>query len=287
MRKIAYACCAQFPDVFEDDALARPFLAARGIEVAGFPWDAPGVPWGEFAAVVIRSTWDYHRRLGAFEGWIAGLRAAGVRLFNPPEVLLWNTRKTYLRELEARGVPIVPTLVVEPEAASSLPERIRELDAAEVVVKPAVSAGAHGLVRVRREEAEARRAELSGLAAHGTLLVQPFLGEIVAEGEWSVLYFGGQPSHAILKAPKPGEFRVQLQYGGRTRLEAPPPEVLRAAEAVLAAAPGPTLYARVDLIRAGGRVLLGELEVLEPLLFLGYDPLAPARFAAALDRAIR
>lgn len=285
-RKVAFAGCREFSGIFADDAFALPFLTARGIEVVGWSWDDPDAPWAEHDAVVIRSTWDYSERIEEFERWIKCLRETGVRVLNPPDLLLWNARKTYLRDLEARGVAIVPTLFVDPDEVSTLPDKIRSLDATQVIVKPAVSAGARGLIRLRSDEVEARQSELTALAVYGTLLVQPYLAEVETEGEWSLLYLGGKPSHAVLKMPKPGDFRVHEHFGGSVYPLTPPSEFLRAAEEVVTAAPGPTLYARVDLIRAGSRVLLGELEVLEPLLYLEHDPLAPARFAAAIDEAV-
>ena len=62
----------------------------------------------------------------------------------------------------------------------------------------------------------------------------------------------------------------------------------RLAEAALATAGAPLLYARVDVARGeDGRPLIMELELIEPSLFLMQHPPALERFADAILRTVR
>jgi hypothetical protein len=117
-------------------------------------------------------------------------------------------------------------------------------------------------------------------------MAQPFVGEVQDRGEWSVLFFGGRYSHAVLKRPAENDYRVQWEFGGSAVTMAPPPRLLGDAGAVMAAVAGDALYARVDGVERDGRLVLMELELIEPHLFLGWDPGAAGRLAAAVRAAV-
>ncbi|HEX3130254.1 MAG TPA: hypothetical protein VH394_23160, partial [Thermoanaerobaculia bacterium] len=202
-----------------DDDLAHEPLAALGWEVTTLPWNRPGVDWSRFEAVVIRSTWDYHKRLDEFLATLEAIDRSGARLANPLETVRWNVRKTYLRDLEERGLPVVPTLWRTGPDEEGIRTLFDELGADEIVLKPVVSASAYDTFRLRRS------ADLSGLAAlfaGREVMAQPFLASIVDEGEYSLFYFAGELSHTILKSPKDQDFRVQEEHGGFIRPAEPP-----------------------------------------------------------------
>lgn len=284
LSRIAFVTHAGRPDLAEDDRLAAAELARQGAAVEAAAWDDPRVDWSGFDRIVLRSCWDYHRRLPEFLGWLGGLERAGAPVWNPPAVVRGNADKGYLVNLAAAGVPVVPTVRVERGAEADLASLLDERGWTDAVVKPAVSASAFLTRRVRREEAAAAQADFDHLLTLSAALVQPFLPEIQSGGEWSLLFFTGEYSHALLKRPRAGDFRVQSELGGSALAQEPPPELVARARAVLDHIPGPWLYARVDGIEAGGTFLLMELELIEPSLFLDRDPEAPARFAAAVLR---
>ncbi len=284
--KLALATCRAHPCLADDDRLLRDALQARGVVVEPAVWDDADVTWTGVDAVVVRSTWDYHLRPDAFDGWIGMLERVGVPLWNPPGVLRWNARKTYLKELEAVGVPTVPTRFIEGEDAS-LEAVLDEAGWDEVVVKPVVSASAHETWRASRATVAREHDRYSRLLAEGPLMVQPFLTGIVTEGEWSLCFFDGRYSHAVLKRPRPGDFRVQADHGGHYAPAEPPPGVVDQADAALRASGRRTLYARVDGCMVDDAFRLMELELLEPGLFLSTHPKAADRFAEAVIRAVR
>lgn len=271
---------------------SRPLLAALrdlGVQADIRAWDDPGTDWAEAAVTVIRSTWDYHQDHAGFLDWV-DRTAAVTCLQNPPDLVRWNTDKRYLLDLERAGVPIVPTALVdarEPESA------LREIVARgwdDIVLKPCVSLDGHGVRRVRTGSPEITAA-LESLGGTATALVaQPYMDFIVDRGELSLAFIGGAYSHTARKRPGPGEFRVQERLGGSVETASPPPGAVKLARDVLDTLDEPPLYARVDLIEASlpghPPLLLTELELVEPSLFLATHPPAAAAFAAAIARLL-
>jgi glutathione synthase/RimK-type ligase-like ATP-grasp enzyme len=284
--RLALATYAALPALTADDALLLPELARLGISARAAVWDDPTARWDDFDAVVIRSCWDYHRKPAAFQAWVRRLEAFGLRVLNPPAVLRWNADKRYLRDLASAGVPVIPTVWIDQGARTSLAEILSAHGWSDVVVKPAVSASAHQTWRVAAADATDVQPRFSALAALGHVLVQPFVDEIRTTGEWSLVFLGGAFSHAVVKRPRDGDFRVQSEHGGSYTAAAPPEALIDAARAALAAAPGPCVYARVDGCVVDGVFRLMELELLEPGLFLATSPEAPRRFGRAIAGAL-
>lgn len=282
LSRIAFVTHRGRPDLADDDRLAAVEISRRGARVEAAVWDDPQVDWSVFDRIVLRSCWDYHLRLPEFLGWLGGLERAGAPVWNPPAVVRGNADKGYLVELASAGVPVVPTVRVERGAAADLASILDERGWTDAVVKPAVSASAFLTRRVRRGEAVEAQADFDHLLTLSAALVQPFLPEIRSRGEWSLLFFAGEHSHAVLKRPGAGDFRVQTELGGSTLAQKPSPALVAQARQVLEHIPGPWLYARVDGVEVDGTFLLMELELIEPSLFLACDPQAPARFASAV-----
>jgi glutathione synthase/RimK-type ligase-like ATP-grasp enzyme len=282
LKRIAFITSAAWADLSPDDRLAAAELTRRGIEVQPAVWDDPKIDWSTFDQAVLRSCWDYHRRLPEFLGWLDRIERAGVPLWNPPSLVRFNADKAYLEALAVAGVPVVPTLRLERGASADLAAILDERGWTEAVVKPAVSASAFRTRRARREEAGAVQTELTEMLAGSAVLIQPFLPEVQTRGEWSFLFFAGEYSHAVLKRPGEGDFRVQQELGGSAVAKRPDPGLLAQARAVAERIPGPWLYARVDGIELEGGFTLMELELIEPSLFLASDPEAPGRFADAV-----
>jgi glutathione synthase/RimK-type ligase-like ATP-grasp enzyme len=237
--------------------------------------------------VLLRSVWDYYRRPDEFLAWVAALEREGVPTFNPPALVRWNADKRYLRELEARGVPVPPTLWFERGSdAGAAAQGIAASGWDDVVVKPTISGGAWRTLRLAARDVPRHVEHLETVLADSGLMAQPFLPEVVEQGEVSLLFFGGAYSHAVLKRARPGDFRVQWTHGGTHVPFEAPPVLVEEARSVLRAAPEHGLYARVDGVLRDGRLVLMELEQLEPFLFLALDPRAGERLAAALLRAL-
>ncbi|MDX8356663.1 ATP-grasp domain-containing protein [Sphingopyxis terrae] len=253
-------------------------LAAAGLAVEQRVWTDPGDLTG-FDLILPLFAWGYQRDVAV---WYALLdRLAGLPVVNPVPVLRWNSDKAYLAELGAKGVAVVPTVEVAALDDASLAQARAALGVEEVVVKPAVSGGADGTHRVPPG------APIPADALGQRRLVQPLMPGILSDGEYSLFFFGGAFSHAIVKRPASGDFRVQEQFGGReTGWEASEAARLLAA-AALAAAPAPPVYARVDMVGdAAGVLHIMELELIEPSLFLHHAADKGAAFGRAVYAAV-
>ncbi|MEU8269323.1 hypothetical protein AB0B89_19445 [Sphaerisporangium sp. NPDC049002] len=247
-----------------------------GVDGAAVRWDDPDADWAAFDAAVVRSTWNYIDRRQEFVDWAHKTESA-TRLLNPAAVLERNTDKTYLRDLERLGIPIVPTHWVGADDEADLPAWD------DYVVKPAVSAGARDTIRTAGvDEAAAHAGRI--VAGGKVAMVQPYLDMVESEGETSLIFFGGRFSHAIRRnamlangteAPRANHVGADLRD--------PAPDQLDLAGRVLGSIPEDILYARVDLVRLpDGSPALIELELTEPYFYLAYAPGAATRFTTAL-----
>jgi glutathione synthase/RimK-type ligase-like ATP-grasp enzyme len=254
---------------------------ARGIAFEIAYWDEPDLNARGADAAIIRTTWDYFHRTEEFLQTLEAHERAGLALFNRSEVVRWNARKTYLREL---GAAAIETLWVEQADARAVAQAFDALDAAELVVKPQVGAGSIETVRLKRNGWS--EADLIG-GPRGPAMIQPYLRSIETEGERSLFWFGGAFSHAIRKAPAPGEWLANLPDKARFFADPAPPGAMEAAEAAREQAPPDLLYVRIDLVLgedARWRVI--EIEAIEPYLFFDFAPEGADRFVGAIARVL-
>jgi glutathione synthase/RimK-type ligase-like ATP-grasp enzyme len=280
---IALVTYEPLPILSEDDRLFAAALEARGALAVPVVWSDARVQWAAYDAIVVRSCWDYFLRADEFFSWLAQLENERAVVFNDVRTLRWNADKTYLRDLQRHGVPVVPTHWVEFGAAESLRDIRRRTGWSELVVKPAISGSAHETWRASPGREHADEARLGAMTASGGVLVQPLVDVIADDGEWSIVFIDGEYSHAVLKRPRCGDFRVQVEHGGTVETRDPPFELIAQARAALLAAPAArTLYARVDGCVVDGELLLMELELIEPVLFLGTSAGAAHRLADAV-----
>lgn len=277
--RIGFATAPEWAELTDDDRLAVTALEARGASVVPVIWSDPDVP--DIDVLVVRSTWGYQHRVLEFAGWLARLDQLGVPVWNPPALLGWNLNKIYLRDLEAAGVLVTPTEWVGGKAPHLL-GLLEDKGWDAAVVKPVISASGHRTFRTTRATAKADGDKYHEALSLGAAMVQPFLKEIVSEGEWSLVFIGGVFSHAVLKRPAADGFLVQPEHGGTSVPADPPPRLVDDAALALGSAPGRSLYARVDGVRRGDRLVLLELELLEPDLFFRMAPGSAERFAEAL-----
>src|SRR5215210_4101880 len=268
-RAIALVTYAGQPALTADDGLLQSALEARGAQVTPVVWSDPAAPWAEFDAIVVRSCWDYFLRVGEFREWLDHLDVARAMVFNELGVLRWNTEKSYLRDLERCGVPVIPTQWIGAGESESLLDIRRRTGWSELVVKPAISGGAFRTWRASPGAEATDDARIGAMAADAVVMLQPLLDVFADEGEWSLVFVDGAYSHAVLKRPRSGDFRVQIGHGGTFEPVTPTTKVVAQAASALRAAPSShaPLYARVDGCIVDGALLLMELELIEPVLF--------------------
>lgn len=254
-------------------------LTAAGFAVEPVPWTDPR-DLSHFDLILPLVAWGYHQRYAEWLAFLDRLEREQVPVANPVPLLRWNSDKAYLAQLSETGIATVPTIAVEHLDEQVLANARVRFDCSELVVKPRVSASAYGTFRLK--EGDAFPESVRGWR----MMVQPWVAGILVEGEYSLILFDGELSHALSKVPRSGEFRVQPEYGGIIHRCDPPARSEALARAALAAAPAPSSYARVDLVvGASGELQVMELELIEPALFLDHAPDAGEKFARAIRSA--
>lgn len=264
-------------------------LDASGAKWEIVDWDDQHVDWSRFSIAVLRSTWDYHERLGEFLVWARGV-GARTRLFNPLDIVQWNVDKRYLIDLAGASIDVMPTTFV------SRPTDLATVDLTrDVIVKPAVSAGSNNTARHVGDPVAARQHVERIMRSSGVALVQPYQPTIDTLGETGLVYLAGKFSHAFGKAaifgdsdPRHNGLYMEEQISARNASSAERALGDRVM-AVLADRFGEApLYARIDMVtNAVGVPEIMEVELVEPSLYLHLDDDAPSRAASALVEASR
>ena len=279
MSDVALVTCASLvgkPD--PDDVILRDALTGAGMTVEIVKWDDASFDWKSVRLALLRSTWDYHLRRDEFLAWTERV-ATQTKLFNPPDLVRWNTHTGYLVELAAKGLPVTPTVLLKQGARADLDALLAEKRWKKVVVKPAVSAGSHRTMLCDDANRAAGRTLLAEILAGGDALVQPYNPVVEGYGERSMIVLDGQLTHAVRKRPAfggSGSGVAAAFVAGQPLLEnadvdpaAPAEDEAETALRILRETGLSPLYARVDLIReSDGRPVLMELELVEPSLFL-------------------
>ncbi len=283
--KISIATCAHKPNLLPGDQLLQMELEKIGINSAPLVW-SEGLPQ-DSSAILIRSVWDYYRRPLEFQAWLKAA-CSNFRLLNSAHTILWNFDKGYLQELNARGLACVPSLVIK-QGERGAAARVRAMGWERIVIKPTISGAAY-LTFLSSSLDPKMEEQIKSVQAHSDCLAQPYLPSVGEMGEVSLIYFRAKEveySHAVLKTPKAGDFRVQSDFGGALLPFTPSDFLIESGAVVLEAVPGEWVFARLDFLDwHTENPLIGEVEVIEPDLFLEFSPEAPRRFARVLAEVI-
>jgi glutathione synthase/RimK-type ligase-like ATP-grasp enzyme len=285
---IAIAACTEYPHLTPDEAPTLAALAQLGIEAIPRVWNDPDVDWTACDWVIIRNTWDYFTMPEVFFAWLDRLESLGVRVLNPLPIVRWNSNKSYLNDLKARGYPVVPTIF-----CSDLPSALENIGRLSwpQIIKPAVSGGAYKTHLVHnfddyRSVVENYFKPSGENHSQYQLLIQPYVSAIERCGEWSLMYTGGAFSHAVHKLPKRGDFRVHEEHGGSTTAKPAPAAARALADRLIGKEASDCVYARVDLVEADGAFTLMELELVEPSLYFQGNQAAIEQYAKAIAKQI-
>jgi glutathione synthase/RimK-type ligase-like ATP-grasp enzyme len=279
MPTIGLLTCARLPNLFEADQALIPLFNERGVKAHAVVWNDPAVDWNLYDCLVIRNTWDYYTQSDSFIAWLESIRDQSVPMLNPVEVVLQNLHKFYLRDFEREGITIIPTLFSGQGARVSFDE-LSARGWGHVVIKPAISAGSY--LTKTFQVAALDRLSFDDLVSDGDWLIQPFIPEIERQGEMSMIFFNGRFSHAVVKKPKEGDFRVQRQYGGKYQLVHPEEMLVAVGSKIISQINQSLLYARVDGVMIDGVFHLMELELIEPDLYFEFNDAIKERFVEAV-----
>jgi len=278
--KIGILTCDKCQALSPRDRHLLPLFEAGNGAADVLVWDDPHVDWKTYDGLIFRSVWDYHLKAAEFNLWMDFIEQQGVKTLNPIPVIRQNQHKFYLRELQQKGVAIVPTLFIERTERLDL-STVDGSNWQQAVIKPAVSASSYLTSKFAGNRWKEIESEYTAIARERDLLVQPFMPEVVAQGELSLVFFNRQYSHAVLKRATAGDFRVQAEFGGKHEVYFPSTEVIETVQQILSLVEGSLLYARVDGVMVNNRFVLMELEMLEPDLYFDAHPDASARYVDA------
>ncbi|MFM9963439.1 MAG: RimK family alpha-L-glutamate ligase [Planctomycetaceae bacterium] len=273
-------------NILRDDQLLQSALARHGLSSVRLDWASSDVDWSQFRCAVFRTTWDYFERRHEFTDWLNRIRRQ-TRLCNDAALIDWNMEKHYLADLEAKGIPIVPSNFIERGSTVTLLELLDESGWDEAILKPCISGAARHTYRVNRESAAPLEPVLRQLLTDESLILQPLQKSVLSDGEDALMFFNGCVTHAVRKVPKPGDFRVQDDYGGTVHPHEPSTAQIDLTQRVLAACPIAPTYGRLDLVRDNhGNLAVMELELIEPELWLRNHPPAATAFADAIAKIV-
>jgi hypothetical protein len=269
-------------DAFEHDYMMdalRPAFAGLGMSLHDLAWDDQDVDWSSFDAAIIGTTWDYWDRIDEFHATLEQI-GTSTKLFNSAALVRWNSRKTYLREMETKGAKLIPTLWLDAAPPELAAAAFDELGSEDLVFKRQIGAGAADQHRLKRGDPIPDMPH--------AMMVQPFLKMIQDEGEISFIFIDGTFSHALLKRAAAGDYRIQSTYGGTELAISPSAGDLAAAISVISMLDDAPLYGRVDMLRGpDGRLLLMELELIEPYLYPLEGPELGPKMAYAIARRLK
>ncbi|OGG03654.1 hypothetical protein A2W14_04020 [Candidatus Gottesmanbacteria bacterium RBG_16_37_8] len=267
-----------------DNLLLEP-LKKAGFDPLAVPWDKKNVNWSAYNFLILRSCWNYHFNFPLFLNWLDQLEKVKIKILNPVEIVNWNVNKKYLKDLERIGVPIVPTVFLAKGEKVNLKDLVSKRDWQEIVIKPAVGASSYNVLRFQDNEYDKAQVKLNEIVKRSAVLIQPLMKEVIEEGEYSLIFFGREYSHTVLKRPKIGDFRA-LGFGASyTKIE-PDKKLISQAGDILSKIKSDLLYARLDGISQNGVFILIEIELIEPHLFFDLDPQSPTRFVKAFEERI-
>jgi glutathione synthase/RimK-type ligase-like ATP-grasp enzyme len=287
-QKIGLLTCATWDGLLEKEILFAKELTAfePNWEVLPVVWNDETIDWAGFDVLIFRTIWDYFRHPVAFNLWLDKIEKLGIKTFNSIETVRKNHHKFYLRDLENKGIDIVPTFFLS-KGTPLDGDLLRKIGSEKAILKPAISAGSHETRLFSANEADEVAAQSQDLIAQQDLLLQPFLEEIKTAGEVSMLFFNGQFSHAVVKTPVSGDFRIQVQYGGKYVPYAADAALIETGRRVVTAFSDETLlYARVDGVLRNGRFLLMELELIEPDLYFDFATDGKQNYFKALKKRL-
>jgi glutathione synthase/RimK-type ligase-like ATP-grasp enzyme len=288
MKKIAFLTMDSLEN-FEcyDHLLVMPFNQS-GWEVEEISWCKENVNWNDYESVIVRSTWDYQNNHKKFLLVLENINNSSATLFNDFKTIKWNMNKTYLQDIQERGINIVPTIWEKNFTVEKLKKYFAVLSTDEIIIKPNISANADNTYLLKEGGIENFAPILSSVFKSINYMVQPFMKNIIREGEYSLFYFDGKYSHTILKTPKEDDFRVQEEHGGRLKLINADLQQQKIAQNIISKLNPIPLYARVDLVRdQKDSFALMELELIEPSLYFQLDQESPQRFVMAFIKMMK
>lgn len=266
----------------DEDKILSSILTELKMQHEIVPWSDKQVDWSKYETLLIKSTWDYFDYYHEFLNWINHVKNLNINVLNNLDTILWNSTKGYLAEIKEKGFPVISGFTLKKGTKISFDEIHKSLGSGDWVLKPMVSGGAKNTMKIPSSQWDMFEGKIQQLTQDEDFLIQPYVKEVAEVGEYSLLFFNGEFSHAVLKTPASGDFRVQHYFGGAIKSISPSSKMRNAAKTLVDQFASDSLYARVDGVEINGEFYLMELELIEPYLFLDSNPAAILNYKNAL-----
>jgi glutathione synthase/RimK-type ligase-like ATP-grasp enzyme len=286
MIKLGLVTCRAYPDLTEDDQLLIPAFKEKRIIAKPVIWNDGPLPPNEYDLLIVRSPWDYFLTTAEYISWMNKATTAGYKILNKPEIIKKNLHKSYIKELQRRGILTADTMFIPKGSILRLEEVFERKRFKRVVIKPAISGGAFETYLVNREEAVDYNPIAAKILEFADLMIQDYIEEIETGGEYSLIFLNGEYSHAVLKKVAPGDFRTQIDFGGTVEAIKPSASLIDQAYEINDALGFDTLYSRVDGIYSKDEFKVIELEMFEPNLYFSYHEKSVQRFVESVIERI-
>lgn len=274
-------------NVITEDRLVMDGLEKRGLKTKKVAWSDSSFDWSSTRMALFRTTWDYAEKFTAFSDWLMEV-SMKTKLVNDYETIIWNLDKHYLDDLKNEGVRVVETYFIEPRDQRTLLELHQELGWENTVLKPAISAAAKDTFKLNPENLSEHEELYAELIRDETMMIQPFQNDVVSRGEISLMLIGGEYTHAVLKVAKPGDFRVQDDFGGTVEEYTPTQEEIDLAVVAVNACEQTPIYARVDIVNDNnGKPAVSELELVEPEMWFRKNHQSAEKLASEIHKLLK
>jgi glutathione synthase/RimK-type ligase-like ATP-grasp enzyme len=269
-------------NIFKDDELVTEALEKVGFTVERTHWDNEDYDWSKTDFAIFRTTWDYFDKFNEFRNWLDNVNEK-TTLINPKSIIDWNFDKQYLKALESKGVNIPETRIIKSGDKNALAYHFNNSGFKKAVLKPCIAGAARHTYVIDGSNVSHYEPIFKELIANEHMMLQDFQTSIQEKGEVSIIMFGGNYSHAVLKKAKKGDFRVQDDFGGTVHNYSPSDDEIAFAQQVLSQVEPLPSYARVDYFWDNNMQLaLGELELIEPELWFRHHPKSAQIFAQTI-----
>ena len=258
--------------VLTEDNLLKLELEKLKLKVLIKDWKSKNFNWSSTKTVIFRSTWDYFDNYELFLKWLENTKSKTI-FINSFDLINWNLDKSYLFDLNNKGVNIASTLLIKKNKNISLKELFSQTNWNEAIIKPTISGAAKNTFRINKENCHKYEALFRDLISTENFLFQEFLTDILINGEISIIIINGNYTHAVRKIAKKGDFRVQDDHGGTVEIYTPKKNEIEFSLKCVEACPVMPMYARVDIVYDNkGEISLVEIELIEPELWFRNKP---------------
>ncbi|NVK51107.1 MAG: glutathione synthetase [Cyclobacteriaceae bacterium] len=273
-------------NTIDEDQVLSGVLTELGFENEIVAWSDPHAQWNKFDALLFKSVWDYFDYYPEFLEWLDRIESLRIPVLNDIKTIRWNSNKRYLLEMGEKGFPVISGTILEKGSQPEFSKIQMQMKSGWAVAKPLVSGGAKNTFKISAQNWVEYSKNLEELLKEEDFIVQPFVKEVAEIGEFSLIFFNGSFSHAVLKTPKREDFRVQHYFGGTIQVIQPSSKMLQTAKSFVQEFAPNSLYARVDGVEIGGEFYLMELELIEPYLFLGVADQAIPNYKSAIKERL-